>query len=283
MVQTRTLSEAQIAQVRALEAVCRQAEPFVLRLFLSAELNLDQTMDAFFLSYEGEALVGYLTLFAPDPGVAEVTALVHPAHRRKGHFTRLLAAGGREAAVHGAAALLLCHEPMCESGGAVLKKRPVVLERTEYQLELDRSALPAVPDTKLTLVRADRSMAAALSRVSALAFGEEDSEEKRSATERFLDCPTVTGWAAVLDGEIVGQVSLNTEGGEAYLCGVCIAPKLQGKGLGRALVALAVREAAKLDLPIRLDVDSTNMRAYELYRASGFAEKARCDYWRLKL
>lgn len=283
LVSTKTLTESQTAQVRELEALCRAEEPFALQLFLSSELNRDPGMNAFFLLCEEDLLVGYLTLFAPDPGLAETTALVRPTHRRRGYFTRLLAAAKAEAAAHGVTALLLCHEPVCESGGAVLKKLPLTLDRTEYQLELDKSTLPAVPDSPLTLVPADRSMAAELSRISAAAFGEEYNEESRARTERFLDSATVSGWAAMLDGRIVGQVSLNTEGGEGYLCGLCIDPALQGRGLGRAMLAMAVHEAAKLGLPVRLDVDSTNAGAYALYRSSGFREKARCDYWRLNI
>lgn len=283
IIRTRTLTDSQITEVRSLEAVCRAEEPFALQLFLSSALNCDAAMDAFFLLYEGDVLMGYLILFAPDPGLAEVTALVRPEYRRRGCFTRLLAAAREEAAAHSVTAFLLCHEPVCQSGGAVLKKFSLTLDRTEYQLELDRAALPPIPETTLTLIRADRSMAESLSRVSAAAFGEEDTEEKCRQTERFLSCPTVTSWAAMLDGQIIGQAALNTEGGEGYLCGLCITPALQGRGLGRAMLALAVRESARFDLPICLDVDSTNKRAYRLYRSGGFAEKARCDYWRMEL
>lgn len=279
---TTKLTQAQVTEVRALEKICREEEPFGLQLFLSSELNCDSTMDAFFLLYEGDVLAGYLTLFTPEPGFAEVTALVHPEYRRRGYFTHLFAEAKQEAAAHGVTALLLCHEPVCQSGGAVLKKFPVTLDRTEYQLELDRSALPPIPKTALTLVRADLSMVGPLSHIAAAAFEEEDTQEKRDLTERFWACPTVTAWAALLDGKLVGQVALNTEGGEGYLCGLCIDPALQGQGLGRALLALTAREAAQFDLPVRLDVDSTNARAFPLYRSSGFVEKARCDYWRLE-
>lgn len=102
--------------------------------------------------------------------------------------------------------------------------------------------------------------------------------------ERFFTAPAVSGYAARLDGRVVGHLFCNTEGGEAYLCDFCVEPALQGRGIGRSILALVLaRVRRETELPIRLEVDAVNDRALGLYTACGFRETARCDYWRMAL
>jgi predicted GNAT family acetyltransferase len=63
-------------------------------------------------------------------------------------------------------------------------------------------------------------------------------------------------------------------GGFREVSAVCTHPDLQGRGLGRALVARVVnRMLARGETPI-LHVDSPNLRAIDMYLALGFVQRA---------
>ena len=282
LMETNILTPEQEEEIRILEEDCRRIEPFGHRLFLSNRLNTHPSMNCFFRAYEGKALAGILVLFMPDPGQAEVTALVHPALRRRGVFTALLAAARRALDCSGIRTLLFCHEPVCQSGTAVLKKLPVELEHSEFLLEYSRSLAPPSAPEGLTLQLADQALIPALAAQAAAAFGDSQAHAREIAG-RFFQHPAVTPYAAWLDGMLAGHLYRNTEGGETYFCGLCIAPPLQGQGLGRGLLSLALdRALEETSGPIRLEVDSGNMAAYRLYRSCGFRETAREDYYLMR-
>lgn len=282
LTQTHTLTGRQEAGIRALEEACRRAEPFGHRLFLSNSLNTHPDMDCFFCAWEGETLAGVLTLFTPDPGRAEAAALVLPAFRRRGIFSALLAAALAELDRFGGGDILFCHEPVCKSGSAVLQTLPAELDHSEFMLEYHRGRLPPAPPAGLRLERAGRELLPALAAQSAAAFGE-DGAESAAIAERFFANSCVTPYGAWLEGELAGQLYRNTEGGEVYFCGLCVERALQGRGVGRGMLCLALERAlAETEGPIRLEVDSENLAAYRLYTSCGFQETAREDYYLMK-
>lgn len=282
-IQTHALTARQQEQIRSLQETCRRAEPFGHSVFLSGELNHFGEMDCFFLGYEGQALAAVLTLFQPDAREAEVTAFVRPDLRRQGRFTALFAAARAELERFGVSSVLFFHEPVCASGGEVLKRFPVERHHTEYLMEYDRTAAPAVPVLPLELEPATRELLPRLAELSTAAFGDA-AADSREKVERFFTAPAVSGYAARLDGRVAGHLFCNTEGGEAYLCDFCVEPALQGRGIGRSILALVLaRVRRETELPIRLEVDAVNDRALGLYTACGFRETARCDYWRMAL
>lgn len=76
---------------------------------------------------------------------------------------------------------------------------------------------------------------------------------------RDLDLPDVAGgiaddirdslvWVAVHNGDILGGVVLYPRGDHAVLANLAVRPAAAGQGLGRALVALAEREAWNLGI-----------------------------------
>ncbi len=252
-------------------------------MFLSGKLNHFGEMDCFFLGYEGQALAAVLTLSQPDAREAEVTAFVRPDLRRQGRFIALFAAARAELERFGISSVLFFHDPVCASGGEVLKRFPVERHHTEYLMEYDRMAAPAVPALPLELEPATRELLPRLAELSAAAF-EDAAADSSEKVERFFAAPAVSGYAARLDGRVAGHLFCNTEGGEAYLCGFCVEPALQGRGIGRSILALVLaRVRWETELPIRLEVDAVNDRALGLYTACGFRETARCDYWRMAL
>ena len=79
-----------------------------------------------------------------------------------------------------------------------------------------------------------------------------------------------------MDGEIVGHAVMSVAVGEAHLLNLCIAPRWQGRGLGRRLLGRVIRMAAERQADtLFLEVRASNVAAQALYESEGFGEIGR--------
>jgi GNAT superfamily N-acetyltransferase len=80
-------------------------------------------------------------------------------------------------------------------------------------------------------------------------------------------------WVAESGGEIVGTVGALPRGDALYVCGMAVLPLVQGRGIGRKLLA-EVEAFARATGRRRLDLRTTPFltAARRLYRRSGFHE-----------
>jgi ribosomal protein S18 acetylase RimI-like enzyme len=81
---------------------------------------------------------------------------------------------------------------------------------------------------------------------------------------------------AVVEGEVAGVIVLIPGDDHLLVENVAVAPAMQGRGLGRGLMAFAERRAAELDLPeLRLYTNQLMTENLALYPALGYTETAR--------
>ena len=283
LIQTFPRPEADIVRaVRELERVCQEHDQLKGSLFLDPSLNFSPDVPCLLTCFEEEALVGAMTFFAPTQEEAELVALTHPDFRRRGVFRALMAEAAIKAAALNIPDFLIVCEPQSKDGAAALSLVQKTLDHTEYALRYDHtlsSANLAVPEG-LTLHRATQADLDAMAQISAESFSEE-AERAAHFLALALESSTRRQYLARLDGEPVAIGALGYEDGEATLFGLGVRTHLQNKGIGRGLVALLLREAfAAGTQDILIEVDSTNARAYHLYRSCGFVAEATYDYFR---
>ena len=78
------------------------------------------------------------------------------------------------------------------------------------------------------------------------------------------------------DGEVAGVIVLIPGGAHLLVENVAVAPKAQGRGLGRELMAFAERRAAQLGMAeLRLYTNQLMTENLALYPALGYAETGR--------
>ena len=83
-------------------------------------------------------------------------------------------------------------------------------------------------------------------------------------------------WVLRQGAELVGHGVLSAVAHEAELLNLCIAPRAQGQGLGRALLAHLLERARARDCDeVFLEVRDSNLPARRLYRRAGFEEIGR--------
>ncbi len=94
--------------------------------------------------------------------------------------------------------------------------------------------------------------------------------------------PLARAWLVRVSARPVGYLiitlgfSVEYGGRDGFIDDLYVAPEARGRGLGRLLVELACREAARLGIrTLHLEVEMQNARAASLYRSVGFAETGR--------
>jgi ribosomal protein S18 acetylase RimI-like enzyme len=95
----------------------------------------------------------------------------------------------------------------------------------------------------------------------------------RSALRHVVRAPTADVWVATSAGVVVGDAVVLYRRGfaAARLYSLVVHPELRGRGIARALLAHAEREAAaRGSVAMRLEVRGDNHAAQGLYRAAGY-------------
>ncbi|MCW1885393.1 GNAT family N-acetyltransferase [Luteolibacter flavescens] len=127
--------------------------------------------------------------------------------------------------------------------------------------------------------------AAAIPRLSVICHEAFSALHDRCGVERDIPAPEVgemiigqvaqrpdyTGVMAVLDGEIVGSNFLFFGDEVGGVGPITVDPKVQSKGIGRALMQWAIDEARRREIrQVRLFQEAINITSFSLYTALGF-------------
>ena len=265
----RGLDDELRQRVRALEAEVVAHDGG--RLKLELEYVTRNPIDVA-LAVAGEELVGYAGLYAFGAAEPEVAGMVAPAARRQGTGTQLLQALlGR---VSREPTVLLVVPATTPAGRDFARAAGAVPAHSEHFLVL--ADTPSTPEDPRTVLRpAAAADLPALQRVVAAAF----EEEERPLD---LDRPGDTTYAVEHAGAVVGHVRLSVSAGRGGIYGFAVDPFLQGRGIGRDVLARCCRllRADGRDR-VTLEVETQNAGALHLYTSTGFVPTAGEDYWRL--
>lgn len=94
---------------------------------------------------------------------------------------------------------------------------------------------------------------------------------KHAFINEILDNGFAYYYVALVEGEVVGYGGIWVILDEAHVTNLAVSPAWQGKGIGKALLAHLIREAAGRGAGrMTLEVRVSNRRAQELYKKFGF-------------
>lgn len=255
------------------------ALPFLQR---DKALNRNKEMKHWFLLWDGAMLVGVLSLFAPVPEEAEVTACVLPERRNQQCFTALWRVAETELRQWGVSRVFFITRQAVQTGHAVLEHWGIPQVRTEYAMAYGGGPVPWEGEGSLCFRHCGEADAPALAAISAEAF----HEPVDASLEIMLNTLKTSNrelFGAFLDSEPVATASLRIEPGRATIHGLAVREGYRGKGLGRRFVLQLLEEILGRGLMPLLDVDSENPVAFSLYQSLGFTVTDAQDYYRLNL
>ena len=284
--QTNKLTGKQLSDVLSLQKLCFSTENLSNEPFLSNELNCNKETPCFYLAYEENSLVSFLTCFLPSPTEAEVNGFTHPGFRHRGCFTSLLALSERTLKPYGYTQYLLQVEPQSKEGLLYVTKRCPDIARTEYRLSLaketwENSKRPG--PREIAPIRITAENFALYARVSASAFNE-SLEQSTSYISTIVNNPEREAFLCYHGESPIGVFNMHYERKNmAILYGIGIIPQYRGKGMGKQMLTLALDLVFARIQVAYLDVDSENPAALSLYRNMGFAASFQVDYHTLLL
>lgn len=287
------LSEERQEEVRALEALCREADGTEAVAELSNELNFSRRLKCFFLYYEESELIGFMGIFCPDGKTAEIQAFTAPARRRMGVFTTLLEPAGEELKYKDIKQVYFVAEPVSE--GAARTAEAMGMKRCYSELVM---RLEEQDNRTGGAGRAEEADGRSNNRTGGGAGrpeGTDDTGENAGPADKrtvpvsyfTLSCAADEGGLkyTLFDGdEEVGTAGVYEGGRELFIYGVEIKENLRGQGYGAAFTELLIRDLkrSRPGKQIKLQVRSDNVPAMRIYESCGFVTESERIYYSLK-
>ena len=207
----------------------------------------------------------------------EWSLLVAPMYRQLGIGDALLNVLREGMVARGAEGELALMVEGKTYGPAFLQSRGYEYSFSEATLEAKAEVMPLRED--LTIRPFAQKDTEALVDIFSEAFG-----DMREESLDLIAFNTMTEglelWSAELDGNVVGTVTTRKEGDVQWITALAVAPTMQGRGIGTALLNfvkdLALRGGEKIVL---LDVEVDNSQALTVYEKAGFMKSTQLDYY----
>jgi ribosomal protein S18 acetylase RimI-like enzyme len=280
----RSLSPQTVAEIRALERLCKEADGLKGKVSLDSSLNITG-LKGYFLAFEAARLTGLLSAFVPSTEEAEISAFTDPAFRRQGLFYKLLAEAAGELERHAVKDIIFVCESGSKSGRAVIKKLKADYSFTECSMNYSgrEHACAGADGCRADLIISGSDQLDILVDLRRKIFGD-SLEDSLAMMKKILGSDKRQQYLLFYQDQAIGLCSASFEETGVSIHGLGVLPDFQGKGFGRELLQLMVKDL--LDTGhhcLNIDVDSNNSRALALYQAVGFSITVAYDYYRLSL
>ncbi|QAA33314.1 GNAT family N-acetyltransferase [Clostridium manihotivorum] len=276
------LNDELVNAIKELEVVCKKQDNLKGDIFLDNALNFNKEINNLFMANEGERLVSIIYLFLPTKAEAEVSAYTHPDYRQKGYFKELLNKAKEEISKYDISDFLFVCESESKDGKLTLKAIEAKYDFTEYLLRYNKKSDKVAADSDITLEKCKLKHLDAIIDTSMNAFGESYEDAKNYATNT-IDSKDRDLYLVNYEDKIIGMCCLNYSEEDVFLFGFAIKKEYQGRKLGKSalkkIINLVVDEKNK---NLRLEVDSNNLVAFNLYKKSGFEIINAFEYYRKK-
>lgn len=280
------LNEKQMKKVQTLLNACQDYEPVTLTPPLTAEGCFDSALPCFYLLYENNELVSFLSLFLPDQYYGEVMGFTHPMARQRGYFKQLW----NEALLKledyiEDMELLFVTDGNSGDALAALEAMEGEYQYSEYILEKDMASDPGTDaDSDIqTILSLQQIQPSDQTLKQCIDIHETIFCDSHSASEAFIkemfNTPLSSTYLAYEQNHPVGILHLTEWESGVYLSGFGILPELQGQGLGTVLLRAISSYLKPGHTLLSLQVGSLNEAAFGLYKKEGFREVSHRDYY----
>ena len=251
--------------------------------YLDNNYNAEPEMPAFFLVEMDGQTIGFLSVYADEPGQAEVSLYVLPSYRRQGVANLLLAAFAKVADKYELTEIEYVAELVFLNG------HPDFARRFDYQ---EDEAEIWLAQSAQTFPLEEREEIEVL--LGSLDLAEEIAVFQSQVFETPLDVAlkyareAVSSGSSMLyilkkDGRVVASVSVDTDFGTNYFFGLAVDQDFQGQGLGSYLLLASMQDLNKLnEREFQIVVEKQNSRALKLYKKLGFKEMTEVVYLKEK-
>lgn len=262
---------------------CNKADGGYRLPYLDNNYNVDPEMPAFFLAEMDGRTIGFLSVYADEPGQAEVSLYVLPAYRRQGVANKLLAAFSKVADKYELTEI----EYVAEQ--AFLNEQSDFARRFDYQegeaeiwLAQPAQAFPLEEREGIEVLQGSLDLAEEIATFQSQVFETPLNVALKYAREAVSSAFSLL-YILKKDHRVVASVSVDTDFGTNYFFGLAVDQDFQGQGLGSYLLLASMQDLNKLnEQEFQIVVEKQNTRALKLYKKLGFKEMTEVVYLKEK-
>ena len=280
MVSQHQLSSDELSQLDVLMAQCGEQDKNMLPVYPNLLVNY-RAHASNVLCYCQQSLVGFLSAYFFYEDACEIALMVAPQYRHKGLARSLLAKiwplldSMQMKKIYFSLPAGNDHNWLAAYGGEYRNSEYQMLRNTDKPVVMPQRVLDVRPVT-----HADLPILCTLD-ASCFAVPTPQSE---FLFARLIEDPDYSLLLAAQSGVPVGKAHINWKSDEARLTDIAIMPRMQGKGLGRELMAYCIYKVLAQHIhDIHLDVETMNIRALSLYEHLEFKVVNAYDYWILPM
>jgi ribosomal protein S18 acetylase RimI-like enzyme/ubiquinone/menaquinone biosynthesis C-methylase UbiE len=275
IVESTDLSSQQNSEVKNLITICEEYDNAKSCIQMDHSLNSIKELKGWMLHYAGDELTGILSMVSIIKNEAEISICVKPAFRKKGTAKKLLERACKHLRENNIETILIVCDRKSKDGIDALTKKKFNLHHSEYTMKYTK---PDNAENKALKIRAiEDNDIERVSHIIHELFGG-DLEGNKSFIESSIKAGNRKGYAGIIDNEIISvlfvayneDISINTLG---------VIKREQNKGYGKAFVNSIIKQIGCKDKDIVIDVDSTNKKAFNVYKSIGFMEVLTVDYY----
>lgn len=275
MIKTDILSSDQLNDITRLYNECKDYDRLTTSLILPLP-NKASDDELFLLCYDNNKLVSFLSVFSADKSFVEVYGLTSPAYRKKGLFTKLLYSLRTDDAFIAGRDILYLSDGKSTDCQSAYNCLGFNLAYSEYFM----SVKAPFPISKNTSVKIEQTGNYKL--ISQLYCSIFDIEEL-FADELLSDarCSTdTTSYLFKKADKTIGMMLLTTRNDNSvYLWNFGLLPEYRSNKLSHEMLAALFNFARDKFPLINLQVSSSNLPAFRLYKKSGFEITSQISYY----
>ncbi len=283
LTKTTKLSKNELKEIKNLSIISHNIDGYKTKFYwnILEDRKLPE-YDDFLLYVEGN-LAAYVGIFAFKEDEVELTAIVHPKHRRQGYFKSMLAEVFLELKRRNFKKCLLISNREADVTKDIMQKLNAIFTHSEYEMVSKRQPqFENLP--KLELREYVQDDIVELAQMDAICF----NSTLDKMIFRFINSMGEKNrkvYVAIHAGEKIGKVHLRfDEKNHAYIHDLCILPAHRRKQYATAMV-MQIMEILlnKRIKTIFLDVEGKNPNAIKLYEKCGYEVTAIHDFWEYDL
>ena len=251
--------------------------------YLDNAYNFDVDMPAFFLANLDHQTVGFLSVYADEPGQAEVSVYVLPDYRRQGIASALLQEFSKIAEKFELYQIEYISEAKFLADYPTFSEKfDYDLKETEIWLEQAAGTFPEEEKEGVEVLLGKKEMVAEIAAFQSQIF-EMPMETALHYASQALESPDSLLYVLKKEGQIVASCSVDTTFDSNYLFALAVDQVFQGQGLGSHLVRSILNDLSGRNGQVcQIVVEAQNTGALRLYERLGFKRKSEAVYLKRK-
>ena len=262
---------------------CHVADGTYRLPYLDNAYNFDVDMPAFFLANLDHQTVGFLSVYADEPGQAEVSVYVLPDYRRQGIASALLQEFFKIAEKYDLSQIEYISEvKFLADHPTFAEKFDYDLKETEIWLEQAAGTFPEEEKEGVEVLLGRKEMVAEIAAFQSQIF-EMPMDTALHYASQALESPDSLLYVLKKAGQIVASCSVDTSFGSNHLFALAVDQAFQGQGLGSHLVSSILNDLSGRNGQVcQIVVEAQNTGALRLYERLGFKRKSEAVYLKKK-